>query len=119
VVDAVLNWTKFYEHESCGKCTPCREGTFWLSQILQRIVNGEGHTEDLQTLDDICDNIFGRSFCALADGAVSPIKASLKYFREEYEHLIDHGVPHAGIEAHAGVVTRNSGSDRPRAGARA
>jgi len=119
VVDAVLNWTKFYEHESCGKCTPCREGTFWLSQILQRIVDGQGRTEDLQTLDDICDNIFGRSFCAFADGAVSPIKASLKYFREEYEHLVDHGVPQAGIDpAHAGVVTRNSGQDRSRAGAR-
>ncbi|MBA2528705.1 MAG: NADH-quinone oxidoreductase subunit NuoF [Euzebyales bacterium] len=113
VVDAVLNWTRFYEHESCGKCTPCREGTFWLGQILQRILDGKGRTEDLDVLDDVCDNIFGRSFCALGDGATSPVKASLKYFRDEYEHLIEHGRLPDGIEAHAGVVADNSGSSRP------
>jgi len=88
VVDAVLNWTRFYEHESCGKCTPCREGTFWLAQILERILDGKGSTADLENLDDICDNIFGRSFCALGDAATSPIKSSLQYFRDEYEHLV-------------------------------
>ncbi len=113
VVDAVLNWTRFYEHESCGKCTPCREGTFWLSQILDRILRGEGRMEDLQLLDDVCDNIFGRSFCALGDGATSPIKSSLKYFRDEYEHLVEHGRLPDGIEPHAGVVASNSGHDRP------
>ena len=64
---------EFYEHESCGKCTPCREGTYWLAQILERILHGEGTEEDLDTLLDICDNILGRSFCALGDGATSPI----------------------------------------------
>jgi NADH-quinone oxidoreductase subunit F len=113
VVDAVLNWTRFYEHESCGKCTPCREGTFWLAQILQRILDGNGRTEDLQLLDDVCDNIFGRAFCALGDGATSPIKSSLKYFRDEYEHLIAHGRLPDHIEPHAGVVTDNSGRHRP------
>jgi NADH-quinone oxidoreductase subunit F len=113
VVDAVLNWTRFYEHESCGKCTPCREGTFWLSQILDRILRGEGRMEDLQLLDDVCDNIFGRAFCALGDGATSPIKSSLQYFRDEYEHLVTHGRLPDGIEPHAGVITSNSGHDRP------
>jgi NADH-quinone oxidoreductase subunit F len=113
VVDAVLNWTKFYEHESCGKCTPCREGTFWLSQILERFVRGEARTEDIGLLDDVCDNIFGRAFCALGDGATSPIKSSLRYFRHEYEHLVEHGREPEGIEPHAGVVQASSGDDRP------
>jgi len=113
VVDAVLNWTKFYEHESCGKCTPCREGVFWMAQILERILEGHGRIEDLQTLDDACDNIFGRSFCALGDGATSPIKSSLKYFRGEYEQLIERGRMPQEFAAHAGVVTDNSGMHRP------
>jgi NADH-quinone oxidoreductase subunit F len=113
VVDAVTNWTKFYEHESCGKCTPCREGVFWLAQILDRILDGHGRMEDLQTLDDVCDNIFGRAFCALGDGATSPIKSSLKYFRDEYEHLITRGRLPEGQEPHAGIVTDNSGRHRP------
>ena len=113
VVDAVLNWTRFYEHESCGKCTPCREGTFWLSQILARILDGRGRIEDLTLLDTACDQIFGRAFCALGDGATSPIKSSLKYFRDEYEYLIEHGRLPEHIEAHAGVVTDNSGAHRP------
>ena len=84
----VLKWTQFYEHESCGKCTPCREGNYWTAQILERIWHGEGTAEDLDSLLDICDNILGRSFCALGDGATSPISSSLKYFRSEYEALI-------------------------------
>jgi NADH-quinone oxidoreductase subunit F len=88
VVDAVLRWTEFYEHESCGKCTPCREGGYWLSQILRRIETGMGRTADLELLEDLCGNILGRSFCALGDGMTSPITSSLQYFREEYlEHV--------------------------------
>ena len=113
VVEATLNWMRFYEHESCGKCTPCREGTFWLGQVLERIVSGGGRIDDLQVLDEVCDNIFGRSFCALADGAVSPVKSSLKYFRDEYEYLITNGRQPEGIEAHAGVVADNAGRHRP------
>jgi len=115
VVDACLNWTRFYEHESCGKCTPCREGVFWLAQILERILEGGGREEDLQTLDDVCDNIFGRSFCALGDGATSCIKSSLKYFRGEYEDLIRTGRLRAELVGHAGVITDNSGRHRPGA----
>jgi len=113
VVEAARNWTKFYEHESCGKCTPCREGTFWLSQIYDRLLEGRGRREDLDLLDEICDNIFGRSFCALGDGAVSPIKSSLAHFREEYEHLVEHGRLPEGIESHTDAVDHNSGHGRP------
>ncbi|MDA2963046.1 MAG: NADH-quinone oxidoreductase subunit NuoF [Actinomycetota bacterium] len=84
IIRAVLRWTEFYKHESCGKCTPCREGTWWLVQILRDLDAGVGTEEDLNKLLDICDNIAGRSFCALADGAVAPIISSLQYFRQEY-----------------------------------
>ncbi|MGH3354456.1 MAG: NADH-quinone oxidoreductase subunit NuoF [Nocardioidaceae bacterium] len=84
VVRAVLRWTEFYKHESCGKCTPCREGTWWLVQVLQRLERGRGTEEDLELLVDQCDNILGRAFCALGDGATSPITSSIEYFRDEY-----------------------------------
>ena len=89
VVRAVLRWTEFYKHESCGKCTPCREGTWWLVQVLKDLEAGRGSESDLDKLLDLCDNIMGRSFCALADGAASPIISSLKYFRQDYlDHLV-------------------------------
>ncbi len=88
IVRAVLRWTEFYKHESCGECTPCREGTWWLVQVLKDLEAGKGTEADLDKLLDLCDNIMGRSFCALADGAASPIISSLKYFRQEYlDHL--------------------------------
>ena len=85
---AVMKWTEFYKHESCGKCTPCREGTYWLVQILERMVHGEGTEADVETMLDICDNILGRSFCALGDGATSPITSAIEYFRQEFLDLI-------------------------------
>ena len=91
VVRAVLRWTEFYKHESCGKCTPCREGTWWLVQTLARLEKGEGREEDLDLLLDQCDNILGRSFCALGDGATSPISSSIKFFRDEYLAHLEHG----------------------------
>jgi NADH-quinone oxidoreductase subunit F len=94
VVRAVLRWTEFYKHESCGKCTPCREGTWWLVQILRDLEDGKGTEADLQKLLDLCDNIMGRSFCALGDGATSPITSSIKYFRDEYiAHMTNGGCP--------------------------
>ncbi len=94
VVRAVLRWTEFYKHESCGKCTPCREGTWWLVQILRDLENGVGTEDDLAKLLDLCDNIMGRSFCALGDGATSPITSSIKFFRDEYiAHLTNGGCP--------------------------
>ena len=82
------------KHESCGKCTPCREGTWWLVQILRDLENGTGTEADLEKLLDLCDNILGRSFCALGDGATSPITSSIQYFRDEYiAHLTNGGCP--------------------------
>ncbi len=91
VVRAVLRWTEFYKHESCGKCTPCREGFWWLVQILDRLEQGEGTEADLEKLLDLSDNIAGRSFCALADGGVAPITSSVQYFRDEYLAHFEHG----------------------------
>nr|WP_306237847.1 MULTISPECIES: NADH-quinone oxidoreductase subunit NuoF [unclassified Ornithinimicrobium] len=85
VVRAVSRWTDFYAHESCGKCTPCREGTYWLKQIMHRLEEGRGSQDDIDKLVDICDNILGRAFCALGDGATSPITSAVQYFREEFE----------------------------------
>jgi NADH-quinone oxidoreductase subunit F len=94
VVRATLRWTEFYKHESCGKCTPCREGTWWLVQTLQRLEDGEGSESDLDLLLDLCDNILGRSFCALGDGAAAPITSSIEFFRQEYlDHLSNGGCP--------------------------
>ncbi|MCR5980312.1 NADH-quinone oxidoreductase subunit NuoF [Gordonia jinghuaiqii] len=93
VVGAVLRWTEFYEHESCGKCTPCREGTYWLVQLLHRLEHEGGTAADLDTLADVTNSVVGKSFCALGDGAGSPIISSLKYFRDEYLSHLDHGCP--------------------------
>jgi len=94
VVRAILRWTEFYAHESCGKCTPCREGTYWMVQILQRLEAGTATEADITTLLDTCGNIFGRAFCALADGAVSPIVSGVALFREEFTaHLSSGGCP--------------------------
>ena len=100
VVRAVLRWTEFYKHESCGKCTPCREGTWWLVQILRDLEAGVGTEADLEKLLDLCDNIMGRSFCALGDGATSPITSSIKYFRHEYiAHLTQGGCPFDPVQS--------------------
>jgi NADH-quinone oxidoreductase subunit F len=84
VVRAVRRWIQFYAHESCGKCTPCREGTYWLAQVYVQLETGAGTSEDLQRLVTIADTLNGKSFCALGDGAPSPILSSLKHFRDEY-----------------------------------
>jgi len=94
VVRATLRWMEFYKHESCGKCTPCREGTFWIVQVLDALERGQGSEGDLDKLLDICDNILGRAFCPFGDGAVSPVVSSIKYFRDEFiEHNKRGGCP--------------------------
>jgi NADH-quinone oxidoreductase subunit F len=104
VVRAVKKWSEFFEHESCGKCTPCREGTYWYVGIYERLENGEGTEEDLDTLLDLSDNILGRSFCALGDGATSSVSSSIKYFRDEYlAHVEGHGCPHTATRTLAGA----------------
>ncbi|MFN5951175.1 MAG: NADH-ubiquinone oxidoreductase-F iron-sulfur binding region domain-containing protein, partial [Pirellulaceae bacterium] len=94
MVDVLYNTCRFFAHESCGQCTPCREGTAWSMKILQRIRRGEGSLEDLNTLDDISRTIGtipGTTICGLADGAAWPIKNALKKFRPELEEYIQSG----------------------------
>jgi NADH-quinone oxidoreductase subunit F len=94
VVRVVLRWIEFYQHESCGKCTPCREGSFWVVQLMQRLERGEGAEAELEKLLDICSNITGRAFCALGDSIEAPVASSIKYFRDEYlEHQRQGGCP--------------------------
>ncbi len=85
VVRTTLRWIEFYKHESCGKCTPCREGNWWLVQMLQKFEAGTAQEGDIEKMLDVCENIGGRSFCALADGAVACVTSAVKYFREEFE----------------------------------
>jgi NADH-quinone oxidoreductase subunit F len=88
IIDYVLRATEFFAHESCGKCTPCREGCSWMARILQRIEAGLGRPEDIDLLADICDNVAGKSLCALGEFATGPVLSSVKYFREDYERHI-------------------------------
>jgi NADH-quinone oxidoreductase subunit F len=88
MVWASLNTAHFYRHESCGQCTPCREGSTWMYKILDRIEHGQGLPEDINLLLDICDKIFGRSICALGDFATAAVKSSIERFRDEYEQHI-------------------------------
>jgi NADH-quinone oxidoreductase subunit F len=85
------NLLHFYRHESCGKCTPCREGTDWLYKILQKIERGEGEMRDLDLLTSISNNVAGKTLCAFGDAAVTPVLTTLKYFRQEYEAHIREG----------------------------
>ncbi|MDT0327224.1 NADH-quinone oxidoreductase subunit NuoF [Nocardiopsis lambiniae] len=113
VVRAVGRWIAFYAHESCGKCTPCREGNFWMVQVLDRLERGEGTEADLDKLLDICDNLLGRSFCALGDGATSPVMSSIKHFRQEYiDHVEKGGCPfdHARSTLWADRTTTTGGN---------
>jgi NADH-quinone oxidoreductase subunit F len=88
VVDAAQRMTRFYAHESCGKCTPCREGTWWAERVLDRIEHGYGREGDIPLMDEMGGNIMFRAFCALADGAAAVIDSSLKHFREEFEEHV-------------------------------
>ncbi len=81
---------RFFSHESCGKCTPCRDGTPWLTRVLGRIEHGEGRPGDVELLESLCTNIFGRTFCPLGDGAVMALRGFVKNFRDEFQFHIDH-----------------------------
>ncbi len=85
VVRVIAGWLAFYKHESCGKCTPCREGTWWMNQLADDFLAGRATPDDLAKLEDICSNILGRSFCPLGDAAATPYPGALKYFRGEFE----------------------------------
>jgi len=88
MVESLLRLSYFYMHESCGQCTPCREGTGWLWRVVDRIQNGHGKKGDLELLDNVADNIQGRTICALGDAAAMPVRAMLKHFRHEFAEKI-------------------------------
>ena len=88
MVESLLRLSYFYQHESCGQCTPCREGTGWLWRVVQRIQHGQGRPEDIELLDSVAFNIMGRTICALGDAAAMPVRAMIKHFRHEFEAKI-------------------------------
>jgi len=91
IVTFTWRTAQFYANESCGKCTPCREGTKWLLQILDRIRKGLGRPGDVELLLDVCSQIDGRSFCGLGDAAAWPVVGAIKVFREEFDYFVEHG----------------------------
>ena len=91
MVKVLANLAHFYAAESCGQCTPCREGTGWLSRVLHRILHGQGRIEDLELLDSVAGHIGGRTICALGDAAAMPVQSFLKHYRHEFQHYIEHG----------------------------
>jgi NADH-quinone oxidoreductase subunit F len=90
MVKSLQRLSAFYMHESCGQCTPCREGTGWLSRMVDRIETGQGRPSDMDLLDNVAENIMGRTICALGDAAAMPVRGMLKHFRPEFEHHITH-----------------------------
>jgi NADH-quinone oxidoreductase subunit F len=90
MVKSLLRLSYFYFEESCGQCTPCREGTGWLWRMVDRIEHGAGRPEDIDVLTSVADNIQGRTICALGDAAALPVKSFVKHFRSEFEHHIEH-----------------------------
>jgi NADH-quinone oxidoreductase subunit F len=90
MVKSLMRLSYFYFEESCGQCTPCREGTGWLYRMVHRIENGQGRPEDLELLDSVAGNIMGRTICALGDAAAMPVRSFVKHFRDEFAHHIEH-----------------------------
>jgi NADH-quinone oxidoreductase subunit F len=105
MVQLALRSTKFYMHESCGKCTPCREGTRWMVQLLEKIEAGEGEAGDIELLDSVGERILGKSLCALGDFAVYPVASYVKHWRAEFEaHVEQGGCPFGGESSLEGIV---------------
>jgi NADH-quinone oxidoreductase subunit F len=90
MVRALARIAHFYYEESCGQCTPCREGTGWMARVIHRIEHGEGRPDDMDLLDDVASKIMGRTICALGDAAAMPVRGFLKHFRDEFQYHIDH-----------------------------
>ena len=91
IVEFTYRHAYFYSHESCGQCTPCREGTGWLYRMLQRILDGNGKNEDLDLLVSVGGKISGNTICALGDAAATPVESFIRHFRPEFEYYIKHG----------------------------
>ena len=99
MVASLLRLCYFYTHESCGQCTPCREGTGWLWRVVNRIEHGEGRAEDLALLDSVAENIMGRTICALGDAAAMPVRGMVRHFRDEFVHHIEHKACKVAVHA--------------------
>jgi NADH-quinone oxidoreductase subunit F len=103
MVECLERLSYFYYEESCGQCTPCREGTGWLYRMVHRIEHGQGRMEDLDRLASVADNIMGRTICALGDAAAMPVKSFVTHFRDEFRHHVEHKRclvgPNAGVSA--------------------
>ncbi|MEO5349193.1 MAG: NADH-quinone oxidoreductase subunit NuoF [Magnetococcus sp. YQC-3] len=91
IVRAIARLSRFYRHESCGQCSPCREGTGWLAQVMERLENGRGVQGDIDLLLSVAENIQGKTICALGDAAAMPVVGAIKAFREEFEYHVQHG----------------------------
>ena len=101
MVQVLRRISRFYFSESCGQCTPCREGTGWLYRMLTRIVNGEGKLSDIDTLDDVAEKIKGRTICALGDAAAMPVQSFIEHYREEFVYYVKHGHSMVGLQEDA------------------
>ena len=110
MVESLKRLSYFYMHESCGQCTPCREGTGWLWRVVDRIHNGHGKPSDMDLLNSVADNIQGRTICALGDAAAMPVRAMIKHFRHEFEAMIERLSP--GSSPHPGPLPRGEGENR-------
>ena len=91
MVKVLERLSRFYMCESCGQCTPCREGTGWLNRVIKRIMAGQGRREDIDLLVQVANKIEGHTICALGDAAAWPVQSFVKHFRHEFEYMIDHG----------------------------
>ena len=101
MVQVLRRISRFYFSESCGQCTPCREGTGWLYRMLTRIVNGEGKLSDIDILDDVAGKIKGRTICALGDAAAMPVQSFIEHYRDEFVHYVEHGCSIVGKQEDA------------------
>ena len=115
MVRSLLRLSYFYMHESCGQCTPCREGTGWLCRMVDRIEHGQGRMEDIDLLNSVADNIQGRTICALGDAAAMPVRAMIKHFRDEFVAQIEKTRPAGRTPAQSGPAdSRQSRAHRGR-----
>ena len=115
MVKSLLRLSYFYQHESCGQCTPCREGTGWLWRMVNRIEHGQGRQEDLDLLDNVAENIKGRTICALGDAAAMPVQGMLKHFRDEFAYHVAHKTCAVGPHARSTSLPPE-GAGLPRGG---
>ena len=90
IIKAIWRLAAFYKHESCGQCTPCREGTGWMMRVMERMVQGRAQKREIDMLFDVTKQVEGHTICALGDAAAMPVQAMIKHFRQEFEYHIEH-----------------------------